>query len=286
MTIDEYIDYSFQVLKANLDANRRYLTAARFGVLLRRANGDTDWKSLGFPTLASFLRVLESRGLITAGPNEKEALSVWVKEESPKLRAATQSKAYNPLRKSVWSAFVIDSPAGKRFLNRQDGAVRIGVATAPSPVDEWAEIVPIPQEEQQKWAREYLRNNKLESKVTQEALESYSWYSRLAAALNAIDSNAAKQWNRCRSLKISSMVESWCQKHSVQNSLVFQSESKRPETQNPVEQNTLSSDQNRFRAAVLAALAELPTENLLEISIPAKYLLRAFQSQPSQPPVR
>jgi hypothetical protein len=288
MNIEEYVDFGFQVLKSNIDPASGFLTAARFGVLLRRANDETTWKSLGLNSLSSFLKILEGRGLVSVGPNEKKALSVWIKTDGlPPHPPAQPTKAYNPLRKSVWSAFVLDGPVGKRFLHRTTGAVRLGVDTSPSPVDEWVEIVPVSQDDQRKWAREYIRSKKLESKPITDALEAPGWYVRLTAALAAVDANAARHWNRCRSLKISHTVEEWCAKNSIQNALVFQSDLKDSQAKFPAAK-ALSPpmDQDRQRALVLAALAELPTESLLEIPIPAKYLFGVLQSHSSSILVR
>ena len=279
MNIEEYVDFSVQLIKSNIDPSKGYITAARLGLVLRQASGETTWQSLGYRTLSSFLRMVQGRGLITVGPNEKNALAIWIGEPHSAPAEVPETRSYNPLRKSVWSAFVLDNPAGRRYFHRTTGLVRAGITASPSPIDEWVEIKPIPQDEQRRWARDYIRSKKIEPQTVLDALDAPDWYLRITNAMASIDMALAKQWNRCRTLKISQLVEAWCTEHSLPNTLVFQ-----PKTIGTAAPESVGkaaaqpSDPLQHRALVLAAIAEMTTDDLLEIPIAAKYLIKAIQS--------
>lgn len=282
MSVDDYFDFALQVIKSNLNPDRGYLHVARLGVLLRNSNPGVTWQKFGFSTLASFLGVLSERRQIDVIETEKGALAVKLPEGDFRLQPPQSPPAYNPLRKPVWVAFVLEEPGGRRFLHRVSGRVLLSIQQAPAPVDEWVEITPVSSDEQRAWAREFLATKQIEREDAARALAADEWYKEFPRVLRELDPPLLREWNQIRSSKISELVSSWCAANAISTALVFQFEPRVPRvpvvrTRLPVER-VATRPTDDVRKIVLEALSQLPTEALLEIPIPAKYLLPAIRN--------
>lgn len=281
MSVDEYFSFALQVIKSNLNPNHGYLHVARLGVLLRNSNPGVTWQKFGFTTLAAFLEVLSDRRQIDLIKTEKGALAVKLPDVEFQLEPPPSRPAYNPLRKPVWVAFVLEEPGGRRFLHRVSGRVLLSIQQVPSPADEWVEITPVSSEEQRGWAREFLGAKQIRREELVEAVDATEWYKDFPRELRELDPLLLREWNQIRSAKISEVVTSWCASNAISTALVFQSAPRVPrapslKAREPVEHEEFRPADD-IRQIILDALSRLPTEALLEIPIPAKYLLPAIR---------
>jgi hypothetical protein len=282
MTYTEYLDLVVQLATVNLKPGSRYITAAALGVLLKQASPEVDWKFFGKRSLSELLSdpLIQSR--LSVIETDKKALAI-----QPINQVAAPSvslETFNPLRKSVWDSFVMGTPTGRRFMHRHNGMVRMGLSTAPNPVDDWVEIAPISLEEQRKWAVEFLDgvHGKFDV-VRSELLEGDSWHPHLfAEALRGADEVELRQWNRFRSARVSTVVKEWLAQHALPAERAFQS-FPRGQNDKRAEQDAakgaipnLESDETR--RIILEALSLLPLERLLEIPIPAGVMLSALSN--------
>jgi hypothetical protein len=277
MNVNEYVDLALQIIRSNISPQDRSITAAHLGVLLRRAQPEADWTMYGFPSLKALLLTMHERRLIEMGENPKEALAVWPAESTFALEPPAPSRTFNPLAKPFWVAFVVDQPWGRRFFHRPTDTIRMGLMEAPSPGDEWIEVTPISGETQKTWARDFLKQPELkERKELAQALDEPEWFRAFPARLATVDPQLVKEWNRLRSVRVSETVKAWCAEYAINPSVAFQSASARPMVKSQGARNGLPGHESTrsVRAMVLAALARLPTEYLLEIPIPAKFLLQ------------
>ncbi len=275
MNANEYVDLALQIIRSNISPQDRSITAAHLGLVLRRAQPETDWKTYGFPTLKALLLTMQERRLVELGQNAKEALVVCPLESSFALQPPPTGRTFNPLAKPFWVAFVVDQPLGRRFFHRPTSTIRMGLLEAPSPEDEWIEIPLISGEVQKGWAREFLKKPDLNQRRELQPSDEPDWFRTFPARLGAIDPALVKEWNRYRSACVSETVKAWCAKYSINPTVAFQSESSRPALRSQAKsvQTGYGPVTKSARGVILAALARLPIEYLLEIPIPAKYLL-------------
>jgi hypothetical protein len=255
--------------------------AAQVGNLLRRKHPDVDWTPLGYFKLGDVLSDLESQGLIRTGLDTKHALSVWLPSSdqprpatvAPVSSAALRSPPFRPLRKDLWSAFVTGTPHDRSYLSRESGAIRLREGDPPSPAEQWAEIVPIGQETQQGWARQFLRDHHpAATGETTLAVEAPDWFRAFPAALSRENPVLLAAWNRQRSRHVQEHVEHWCETQRVPAELVFDHfPPRRPDRPAPPEPRA------NLRETLLGAISCMATEDLLEIRIPAKYLIGALR---------
>jgi hypothetical protein len=279
VNISEYIDLTVQLIRSNAMPPEHTVTAARLGALLRQSEPTSDWRMHGYPAFKDFLQELQKRHLVQLGESAKGALVLRLKEKSFALEASTPAvSTFNPLTKPFWVAFVVEQPRGRRFFHRPSGNIRMGAATAPSPGDEWVEILPVSDQTQHDWAEEFLRNRGLLGREElKQVLNETEWFKMLPGRLAEIEPPLARAWNRERSTRVSEAVKLWCTTHGISPSVAFQSDSKPAppkisDSRSIVSKPSFSATRSP-RDRVLAALSQLPTEYLLEIPIPAKYLI-------------
>jgi hypothetical protein len=277
MNYEEYADLVVQTVRNNLPPGRSSLTAAALGMHLSRTDPDCQWKTFGARTLAEFLRQPRLQQSLELTQTEKSALAVAVRDWAEVSRPVPV-QAYNPLRKTVWEAFVLPSPVGRRFLNRHSGMARFGLQVAPAPADDWVEIEPISVDQQRSVAEEFLTESRTQRTLAMvEAMTSVPWSPHaFFAALQEHDPSLARRWNRHRSSYVSSTVEKWLTAHALPFELAFQvSASPIRALAGGLDSNALNDEVKR--QVILEALSTLSLDRLLEIPLPASHVFAALQ---------
>jgi hypothetical protein len=268
MNRDEFLQAVSQLI-ANSDTAGAGIKASTLGNLILRSLPD-HWNQHGYPRLSDLLAELSQMGAVRVGNDAQGALTAWSTGTGLRQRRPERER-FQRLRKDVWLAFVSATPPGRRMLHRTTGAVLMGQNDS-SPEDGWIRISPISQDEQMSWARELIDSNHLDSLTP--ILNSPTWYLAFAQGLRDQRSDLLPEWNRLRSSKVSQAVRHWCGENGVDWELVTD---KAP-TQSPVQPTsglTALPVKGDVRQVILSALAKMSTEDLLEIPIPAKYLLDA-----------
>ncbi len=284
MNYEEYLDLVVQTIAKNSKSDSQPLTAAALGGLLRQACPDENWKAFGKRSLSELLSDLERQGKVSLTKTDKDALAVVLCDASA---ASTAIEKFNPLRKSIWDAFVLVSPEGKRFMHRREGTVRVALDIAPTPADDWAEISPISTEAQRTWAQEFIAQG--HGTIVEGAAQisaDGNWHPQaFIRSLKQSDENLARLWNRFRSAKVSAVVQDWLTQNILPSELAFQSDSRTLHQVVGVNRSNIdvghgipAHESEDVRQAILIALSTLPLEKLLEIPIPAGVMLSALSS--------
>lgn len=245
------------------------LKASTLGILILRELRD-HWKTFGFWSLKELLQELERRSLVRLASDTQNALAVWPRETIAATSERPPFKAWIPLRKDVWTAFVSSLPVGRRYMERTTGAVRMSLYDTPQPSNQWVEIRRIGDEAQKTWAREFLDSVGAGSNgELREALGDVAWYVKFPQALRRTSLDWHYQWNRTRSERVFDSVRKWCADSSIDPELVVQAPSRATAIGGAIDPQPISND--RVRKQVFDALTRMPTEELLALSIPAKY---------------
>jgi hypothetical protein len=275
MLRDEFLDNVNQIINTNEKAGAG-LKVSILGNLIRNSLR-LHWNDFGFARLKEVLQELESRQQIRVGYDERDVFTVWALSNrdapiSPLVAVATKPTTPPPvrLRNAVWTAFVRALPAGRRFIHRETGEIRMGLFEAPPSEPEWIEIHRISDEMQRTWAREFIDTNSLSTQTElRDALNNGAWFVRFPAALRQLNPRYIGQWNRHHTGRVRSNLERWCQQHGINSKLIQEDhEPPRPSTTptRPEATPTL------VRQIILDALARMPTHELLQLPIAGKYL--------------
>lgn len=284
VTYDDYLDLVVQTISRNLESDSHCLTAAALGGLLRQACPGANWKNFGKRNLSELLGDLEHRGRLKLTKTDKDALAVTLCNVMPLQAVATIGK-FDPLRKSIWDAFVLVAPEGRRFMHRRTGTVRVALDGVPEPADDWVEICPIGTDIQQEWARAFIaEGHGSGADAAAQTLSDGNWHPQLfVQQLKHSDENIARLWNRFRSAKVSLLVKDWLVHHALPSELAFQTNTQSSGGQGLTAEGsggrtTVESETENVRRAILLALSTLPLEKLLEIPIPAGVMLSALSN--------
>lgn len=281
----DYLSSARQVIESEASPGQ-LITAAKVGLLLRRSLGGPRWQEFGFRSLKDLLVFMEQRGWVRMGETDSGALAIQIDAgvqlplDHPKASNKLNVAPSRRLRGEYWIAFAVEEPRGKRFVNRQSGEVRMGLKAAPSPTDDWLEIEPIG--EQKAWAEEFLREHDLLGNTDlMGALGAPDWYRTFPEALRSVSLELVTNWNRQRSAQVAEYVRQWCQEHAMNLEIPFQKPFRQRRDQKratfPAPENL--GDEKSMRKVVLDALATVPTDWLLDLPIPPKYIFRVLTTR-------
>lgn len=267
-----YINAAFEVLD-QLFADSPKVTAAMLGAALK--DRDLDWTNYGFAKLKDVLFALSATHPISFGPDEKDALAVWRSGPGISTTARAQDRALSTksLKKPVWTAFVSESVSPPRAIDRRTGTVWLSTSEPPKENGEWMTVDPIPREKQIDWACAFVESNASDHKDSLlHSLKHEEWFREFPRRLEALSQDLRRSWNRERTDRVGEWVASWCLQHSVSPHLLF-------DIRTPSSRSTpaVPEGRDRLREALLAAVQDLSTEQLLELQLPAESLVKALR---------
>lgn len=274
MNVSEYSAAALNILRETYRPEG--VTAATFAQLLARGLPSEHWRSFGFMTFKAFLEDMERRAEISLRLDDKKALRVFFSvAQVVQADAAGRPMKFNPLRQEIWRAFVFPKPTGLRFVHRRHGTVRMGLADPPTPVDEWAQVSPIPQSAQQQWARDLFQRENPAGGAALMGItisDEPDWYSKFSAELRKIGGPLPAKWNALRSEQVAIAAQDWCQRNKLDPAIAFEQKHSAPRVADSPAGPAASPD--KVRRVLLAAVNQMSTDELLNLCIPAKYLIR------------
>ena len=287
MNREDFLKTAADVIRKNFrpDDPSGGMTASKVGVLVRRACSN-DLFQFGFAKLSEVLSQLVARGAITVGQNSKNALAIWLGTlpQNSTPRASTKGVIRSPmeasprrlgfLQKPVWWAFVAKLPVGGRFVNRATGEVRMPCEEAPEPSTAWARVNPLDESRQKELAREFLESaNLTEDSTIAATLDNPYWFNAFPTALRQRSAMLVSSWNRYRSEKVIEYVFEWCRTNLVPQELILEA--------NPNASKAVVCDERvktpDLRRALIDAIDQMSLDEILEIPIPAKYLISSLR---------
>jgi hypothetical protein len=170
-------------------------------------------------------------------------------------------------------------------MNRRTGEVWLLPQLPPGDQDQWVGIDVIPQEEQRRWAMDYLREiGREEDGELHEIIGTPEWFRTFTAAIRSRAPHALSGWNRLRSQRVQMHVEAWAERSEVPQGIIFEPRrSARPVSvyRGSVEMQNRSIGHNgdELREALLGAIGQMTTQELMAIPVPARYLVRALRPE-------
>lgn len=275
MDSTSYLKAVEEVLDELLDG-RTQVKAAALGSTLK--SRDLDWSRYGYPRLKDVLAALAATSDVEAGPDEKDALSVW-RGAAPSLvghpaTSLPSSWTRRSLKKPIWNAFVSEELSGPRRIDRKTGVAWLSTHQPPLESAEWVAVEPIESDIQRAWARSFLADRELSSDTELDsAISADDWYRKLPAALERRNSDIRKEWNRERSRLVGEHVLKWCGTEHVDPSVLFESRVRQPTA---AVTGSLSGA-NSLRGALLEAISRMSTDALLELRLPARTLIETLR---------
>lgn len=235
-----------------------------------------SWGQWGYTKLADAVREAEERGLVARNRavQHLEVQPPGLSEAAlPTTVAPTQDQAF--IRPEVWRAIVFVSSRQITFLERATGRLlalpsedTLGVQKLMAD-PRYLRFDPIPSDQQRLWAKQFLAQH-AELDATGAQLDSPSWWRSLSNWFQSQAPDVLRSWNQFRSTRVLDFLKSWCRVNGVSLHCLLSPVAVHAVPSSPQARHTSTA----IRRAILAALAELPLEQLESIPIPARLLLR------------
>jgi hypothetical protein len=277
MTRDEILTAALALFKSHFQADdpAGSMTAARAGLLLKNYLPNA-LANAGFEKFSDLLRELENNGSIRTGLDSKRVLVIWFPEKS------VTEPPFRPLRDDIWRAFIARRPEGGRYLSRETGELRLGLSSPPTLSQHWIQLIPLSEEVQKRWAVDYLAQEGLIDSEINHAIAMEPWYFHFGVALENAGSNIARGWKRWRSEQVTVHVIDWCIANGVDPKTVFENSQvahfSSPKQSTESHRSVLNAPEKDHRGIILRALAMMPTDDLLKLPIPSRYVFDAIDS--------
>ena len=249
-------------------------------------NAGRRWADHGFPRLSDALERLEQSDLVETFRNEKGSLRVRATPSSmvasasgpEAIRAVPTAhvQRFRPLRSPIWFAFIAALVEGqRRLLNRRDGTVWGDPGEPPGAQNDWVAVKPVDQDKQRHWAKQFIDDAPIgdDRQELLEALEPADWFRRFPAALQGRGPSLVRDWNHLRSERIIGYVKDWAATNAVPEDVLFD---KAPSVRHSSPTEPSAGTRN-LRESLLDAVAEMPTDALLDLPIPARLVIRAVR---------
>lgn len=260
---------------------------AFLGNVLRRDG--RDWTAYGFERLSAALAHLQAEGTVEISRSDKGALRVAARPGAAAIataaplptssvtQIATAPGRFRPLRSPVWFAFASAIPSGhQRRINRRSGVVWSDGQQPPGSELDWVPVVPVPEDEQRRWAEELLQRPDIGDDTTPliEALRTADWYRRFPLELEKRGPVLVRAWSHLRSTRIIDHVVAWASKNNVDQEVLFASP--RNDSAKMAAQASSKGAQD-LRRALLSAIERMATPELLSLPIPMRYVLEVVR---------
>ncbi len=248
-----------------------------------------SYEQLGLGRLSDAVHLAEQRALVlrhrdvkhlelSPGPNSGLA---------PGSQVPTHTVAPLPhVKPDVWRAFVFVSSGNHLFLDRETGQV---VSVPDSDVSgrmslegdsRYARVTPIPTSTQQGWMDEFTRQCRALN-VSDAPIREQQWWVKFPAWLRRVDRCLERDWNRFRTGKVLEHLRQWTSENDVRLGRLLSPPEAVPRSLPQRQIGTRGvgeiSESEARRAAILAAVREMPLEQLEEIAIPVRYIVRHFK---------
>ena len=205
---------TIQQLQSTSDAGS--VDVAYLGNTLRKEGH--DWTTHGFGRLSVALAELQQEKRVETFRNEKGVLRVRAisgfatqavpqPKATPVLLAAEgpQGRRFRPLRSPVWFAFAAALPDGqRRLVNCRTGMVWSDPNTPPGPSIDWVSVVPVGEDEQRRWADEFLDRDDIgaDKETLTKSLQGAVWFRQFPAELEKRGRFLVRAWSHLRSTRI------------------------------------------------------------------------------------
>lgn len=275
MEKQEYVSQAGQIIRENFRENDSTgsMTAASAAYIVKHSVG--DFRPVGFLKFKEVLDCLAESGEVRIGSNSKHALAIWLNGVTVKQ---PEPAAFKPLRKKVWYAFISTESDDRRFLSRDTGEVRF--SDAPPFGDDWVEVDPISIESDRDAAKQFLADRNLDSDTFSDAISDERWFVKFPTKLADANPYLSSEWKRARSQRVVEHVRKWCEINQVDPNIVHETvvEPKARFATSGTRQSVSPSGKSEaLRNALIEAIGQMSTTELLEIRIPSSHLVAALR---------
>lgn len=274
-SVDELVDFIARTVRDHYERTKRGVAGSVLAYLLRQEYPGLDFVKLGITRLGDAVNLAVARELVqkNLSVTHLEVLPYNPDAEHPPQdpnRSARASLKF--VKPELWRAAVLAPHGTHAFFHRRTGEIKSIESqedlAAAKHDPELAEIESISEATQQQWLRTFLQSR---GKVIAEDDDTLS--SLLRGDIRQFGSAILQDWKFLRSRNVVEHIRQWARRNTLPETMVLVPPS--PYLRKATSEPQRASD-DRVRQALLAALAEMPLEELERLIPFARYLLRHF----------
>lgn len=262
------VDVIAKAAKTHHARTGRGIDGSSLAAFLKTKYPGLDYVKLGLTKLGDAVRLGEAKRLIKRNSDVKH-LEVSPVDVDPtvKPRPPTHQNRVLGVKSELWRAAVL-SPTVVSFLNRETGAL----SGSPSSSND-VQLSPVTEADQLAWLTEFLTSKGI-ADPDGDKLRSLL-HGRIADDFGA---PVERDWKFFRSRKAVEHVRQWAKQNKIPDSLVLISADHGARRRKSTTETSHhhSQDDDARRTAALAAIGELPLEELERIAVPLRYVFRHF----------
>jgi hypothetical protein len=288
VSLDALLQFIASLVVAHFKATGRPSNGAAIADAIRAKFPEFHFNQVGHQRLSDVVRIAEQRGLVLRQRDVKH-LELSPGRNSDLSPAVEVTAHYtvpsSHIRSDIWRAFVFTTRRHPTYLDLNTGQV------IPIPTDDetksaeleaddrFKRIDAIPATTQQQWMEEFIQHrDNIDS--SQAPIHVDDWWVKFPAWISGIDVALEKEWNRFRTGKVVDSVRAWGSANHVPSNVLFAAQQRWPR---PASNEREKSDRGAkassevLRRAIFASLNEMSLDELEEVAIPIRYVLRHFK---------
>lgn len=271
---DELVAYVAEFVKEKHALTGRSTSGAFLASSIRHEFPELNLQAIGLSRLVDVVTLAEERGLVVRDR------SVQHLEISPPGTGSGDTGGRPPrVRREVWKAVVFVSQRYATILNKKTGKIRtelrVNTSGEAKNLDEsidWLRIEAICADTQKRWMHQFISEHSTLSSV-EVPTDDERWWEVFSERLRVRSSQDEYAWRCYRTERVVKFLSNWADLNSVPLRFLLMvppTVSKRGVAASP------PPDEQALRQAILAAIAEMPLEQLKQVAIPVQYIMRHF----------
>lgn len=278
--IPELLQFMASYVRNHLEKTGRRTTGAALADAIRQRFPGFGFEQLGFSRLADAVHRAEEEGALVRH-RDVQHLEVSPSEATPRTpsaHAASTMSSY--VRADVWRAFVFVTDRYAHFLDRTTGRLVSLMSNDKEQVNaqerdpRFVRVESIAPDAQKDWMRQFLVSQ--DSLAADDApINEEEWWIKFPTWLKEQNGEAGFAWRRFRSEKIVTFIREWAKENGILLDSLF-SPPRLPTQATPRRKDRPDEDE-ATRRAIIEVVEKMPFEQLQDLTIPVRYMLRHFR---------
>lgn len=277
---NELLQFMTSYVRGHFEETGRRTSGAALADAIRQRFPGFAFEQLGFSRLTDAVRRAEEAGGLVRHRDVKH-LEVSPSESTPRspcARATSPMSSY--VRPDVWRAFVFVNDRYAHFLHRTTGRLATLMLNNAEQVQaherdrEFVRIESIAFEDQKEWMRQFVPSQE-SLDIDDAPINEERWWIAFPAWLQEQGVANLLAWRRFRAGNVVAFIRQWAKENDIRLDSLFSPA--RVSAQPSAQRGDPAAANVETRAAVMAAIEEMPFEQLQDLAIPVRYLVRHFR---------
>ncbi len=274
---DELVEFIARFVRDNHAQTGRNTDGAFLALNIFQRFPDFKFEEVGLTRLSEAISIAELKGVVVRNRSVQH-LEVMPPFPSELGGAKNVSNRLPQVLPSIWKAFVFTSQWRTTYLNRTTGRLEFRKGNSDEGREDldgredWIKIESISPDAQKKWMHQFVSDCPGLS-IEDAPTNDNRWWEAFSAWLRKHDVRTEFEWRRYRTQKVFDYLNGWAKQNKVQLRFLFAP----PRIAAKGGDSRLNkAEQEAVRQAIIAAISEMPLEELERIAIPFLYVNRRF----------